>query len=93
MKEVISMFSYFNFGGDLCGVYGATPFEMLHLFCLSLTLYLLLAIFDYASATSVLQAWFSCRCRDKQSGCFSLKQTKFWPIALNAKTGYAWLGK
>ena len=72
-KAVISVFSYFNFGSDPCGIYGATPFEMLHVFYLSLMLYLLLATFEYTSASDVLQAWFSCRCKDKHSGHLSLK--------------------
>ena len=39
MKAVTSVFFYFNFGGDPCGIHGATPFEILHSSYLSLVLY------------------------------------------------------
>ena len=50
---VIPVFHSVSFGGDETGIFGATPFEVLHCLLLGIMKYVLLSLFDYTLISSI----------------------------------------
>ena len=48
-KLQFPVFQYFHFGGDKSGIFGSTPFEVLHTLLLGIMKYTLISLYNYQS--------------------------------------------